>query len=193
MPLMLLFQVHKNFLPVFLIWLVWSEPIYYSIYLEIFVGTRTYRCCVALPVLNVGFLCVRLFVSLCFSCAFALCFWQTVEGRHTVSHLLYRGFLSFGRRASAVNLPPRHSLKVVCLVERVTKRYIWWAADYHQRLIYSTIPLLHLFLSPLCCILVRFCVNQMSVWATIPILVLNLNLALIALPPPLTPPVSLSE
>lgn len=81
MPLMLLFQVHKNFLPVFLIWLVWSEPIYYSIYLEIFVGTRTYRCCVALPVLNVGFLCVRLFVSLCFSCAFALCFWHVKLGK----------------------------------------------------------------------------------------------------------------
>lgn len=65
MPLMLLFQVHENFLPVFLVWFVRSEPMYYSIYLEIFVGTRTYKCCVALPVLNVGFLCVGLFVSLC--------------------------------------------------------------------------------------------------------------------------------
>lgn len=51
MPLMLLFQVHKNSPPVFLFWFVWSEPIYYSIYLEIFVATRI--CCVALPVLNV--------------------------------------------------------------------------------------------------------------------------------------------
>lgn len=93
---MLLFQVHKSFLP-----LVFSRfgsfrsgPVYSSIYLEIFVGARTCKCRVALPVLNVGFLCVGLFVSLCFSCAFSplFCFFfcfltcQTVEGRHTVSH-----------------------------------------------------------------------------------------------------------
>lgn len=76
-----------------LVRLVWTA-IYYSIYPEIFVGTRTYKCCVALPVLNVRFLCVRLFVSLCFSCDFTLCFLtcQTVAGRHNVSHLLYCGF-----------------------------------------------------------------------------------------------------
>lgn len=48
----------------------------------------------------------------------------TVEGRHTVSHLLFCGSLSFGRRVSAVNQPPRPSLGVVCLVERVTMRYM---------------------------------------------------------------------
>lgn len=70
------FRYIRTSSPILLVWFVWSEPIYYSIYLEIFVGTRTYKCCVALPVLNVGFLCVGLFVSLCFSCAFALCFWH---------------------------------------------------------------------------------------------------------------------
>lgn len=188
MPLMLLFQVHDSFLPVFLVWFVWSEPIYYSIYLEIFVGTRTYKCCVALPVLNVRFLCVGLFVSLCCSCAFRplLSTCQTVEGRHAVSHLLCCGFLSFGGQVSAVNLPPRPPLRVVCLVERVTMRNV--VSDRLWRdLTYSTIPLLCVFLSPVCCNLVRFCVNQMSVWAKITIPVFTLNLALIALPPPLTP------
>lgn len=124
MSLLLLFQVHKKFLPVFLVWFVRSEPIYYSIYLEIFVCTRTCKC-VALLV----FKC-RIFVRqvVCFFVLF-MCFHpllltcQTVEGRHTVSRLLYCGFLSFGRLVSAVNMPPCLSLRVVCLVERVTKRY----------------------------------------------------------------------
>lgn len=77
------------------------------------------------------FLNVRFFVCqvVCFFVLF-MCFHplllkcQTVEGRHTVSHLLYCGFLSFGRQVSAVNLPPCLSLRVVCLVERVTMRYM---------------------------------------------------------------------
>lgn len=102
MPLMLLFQVHKKFLPVFLVQFVRSESIYYSIYLEIFVGTRTYKCGVALPVLNVRFMCVRLFFVLlmCFHPLLLTC--QTVEGGHSVRHLLYCGDLSFGRQVSAV-------------------------------------------------------------------------------------------
>lgn len=71
-----------------------------------------------------------------------------------------------------------------CLAERAATRYISWVTDYHGRLTYSTVPLLCLFLSPVCCILVRFSVNQMSVWAKIPT---PLNLALITLPPPLAP------
>lgn len=119
MPLMLLFQVHKKFFPVFLVWFVRSEPIYYSIYLEIFVGTRTYKCCVALPVLNVRFLCVRLFVFFVLFMFFhpLLLTCQTVEGRHSVKHLPYCGVLRFGMQVSAVNLPPLLSpfLRVVCL------------------------------------------------------------------------------
>ncbi len=186
MPLMLLFQVHKNFLPVFLVWFVRSEPIYYSIYLEIFVGTRTYRCCVALPVLNVRFLCVRLFVC-AFHVLFALCFLTcpTVEGRHTVSHLLYCGSLSFGRRVPAENRPSRPSLGVVCLVERVRMRYMV-SDGLSQYITNSTIPLLRLLLLPVCCILLIRCLPEPKSQYT-------LNFAQLALPPPLTPPVSLSE
>lgn len=128
-PLMLLFQVHKSFLP-----LVFSRfgsfrsgPVYSSIYLEIFVGARTCKCRVALPVLNVGFLCVGLFVSLCFSCAFSplFCFFfcfltcQTVEGRHTVSHftVLWGVFwASGGRFCCSEPASPTFFLRVVCLV-----------------------------------------------------------------------------
>jgi len=53
--MMLLFQILTVFLPVFLVWFIQSEPIYYSIYLEVFVGMRTnnLNCCVPLPVLSV--------------------------------------------------------------------------------------------------------------------------------------------
>lgn len=99
---------------------------------------------------------------------------QTVEGRHTVSHLLYRGgVLSFGKQVfSAANLPPRPSQSgLPCgegdneIFDRVT--------DYHQRSTYSTIPLLRLFL-----VLYphEVCVNKMSLFAV--------NLSLIAQPPP---------
>lgn len=127
MPLMLLFQVHKKFLPVFLVWFVRSEPIYYSIYLEIFVGTRTCKCCVALPVFKRRiFVCqvVCLFVLfMCFQPLLSTC--QTVEGRHTVSRFLCCGVFELweaGFCSEPASLWP--SLRVVCLVERVTKRYM---------------------------------------------------------------------
>lgn len=49
------------------------------------------------------FVVVVLFLVFCFLTC------QTVEGRHTVSHLLYRGVFSELREAgfAAVNLPPR--------------------------------------------------------------------------------------
>lgn len=83
-----------------LVYFIWSETIYYSIYLEIFVGRRTYKCCVALPVLNIGFMCVLLFVSLCFSRASIFCFLtcRTVEGKRTVSPSLCCGCLRFGKQ-----------------------------------------------------------------------------------------------
>lgn len=185
MPLMLLFQVHKELLPIFLVWFILSEPIYYSIYLEIFVGTRTCKCCVALLVLNVRLLCVRLFVSLCFSCAFypLLLICQHVEGRH---HLLYYGFLSFGRQVSAENLPPWPFLRLVCLVERVEIRY-----TTNDRLPWE-INLLPSHSSTLSChqcvvSMWGLCVDQMFAWAKIPIPLFTFNLTLMALPLPLTP------
>lgn len=171
----------------FLVWFVWSERIYYSIYLEIFVGTRTSKCCVALPVLNVRFLCVRLSVSLCFSCAFHPFAFDMSNCRgktYYMSHLLYCGFLSFGRQVSAVNLPPRPSLRVVCLVERMTMRYmVSERLSREINLLYHPTP--PPFLVPQCAV---------SLWGFVLIRCLSEpksqythNLALIALPPPLTP------
>lgn len=107
--------------------------------------------------LNVGFLCVRLFVSLCFSCASRLLRLppQTVEGRHSVSNLLYCGFLSFGREVSAVNLPPWPSLRVVCLVEGVTKRYMSDTLSREINLLYHPTPL-HFLVPSVLYVLVRF-------------------------------------
>lgn len=64
---------------------------------------------------------------------------------------------------------------------------IWGVTDYHERLTYSTIPLLRLFLVPSVLYPCEVCVNQISVWAKIPIPLFTLNLAPIALPPPLNP------
>lgn len=88
----------------------------------------------------------------------------TVEGRHTVSHLLYCGSLSFGRQVPAVNQPPRPSLGVVCLVERVTMRYMVSdrLSQYINLLYHPTTPP---FLVPS----VLYPVNQMSAWTKIPI------------------------
>lgn len=66
MQLMLLFQVHEKFLPVFFFSCLvsFAQNLYIIIlYLEIFVGKRTYRC-VALPVLN-RWICVCMCVCVC--------------------------------------------------------------------------------------------------------------------------------
>ena len=133
MPLMLLFQVHRSFpLSVFLFCFVFLVLVR-SVWTYIFFYISWDLCgCKNMQMLCRSacfkrFMCVRLFVSLCFSCAFSpffffffFAFWhcQTVEGRHTVSHLLYRGVFSGLREAgcAAVNLPPRPALRVVCLV-----------------------------------------------------------------------------
>lgn len=110
-------------------------------------------------------------LSMCFRPLLLTC--QTVEGRHTVSHLLYwwcfwalgGGFLQWTR------LPDLPSEWFA--LWRAWQWDNWRVTDYNERL---TTPLLRLFLSPECCILVRFCVNQMSVWAKIQIPVFSLSL-----------------
>lgn len=117
---------YENPSPFFLVWFVRSESIYYSIYLEIFVGTRTCKCCVALPVFKrqifVRHVVCFFVLFMCFHTLLLTC--QTVEGRYAVSRLLCCGFWGFGRQVSAASLPPSPSLRVVCLVERVTMRYV---------------------------------------------------------------------
>lgn len=200
-PLMLLFQVHKSFLP-----LVFSRfgsfrsgPVYSSIYLEIFVGARTCKCRVALPVLNVGFLCVGLFVSLCFSCAFSPPFFfvflfllfdmSNCRGKtYCKSFYCTVGcFLSFGRQVL---------LQWTCLPDLFSQSGlpcgggwqwdIWWVTDHRPP------PRPHL---SVCCIIVRLCVNQMSVWAIIPMPVFALDLPPYrpTSAPSSPPPVGLSE
>lgn len=102
----------------------------------------------------------------------------------------------------SLNLPPWPSPpRVVCLAERVMMSDdMWWVTDYHERLTYSTIPLLRLFLVPSVLYPREVCVNQMSAWAKIPVPLFAHSFALTTLPPPLTPspltplpPVSLSE
>lgn len=86
-----------------------SEPIYihiyiykyYSMYLEVSVGTMAYRCCVALACLDISVRHVVRSFSLCSSRAFAFFVPDTVEGGQNSKSLTTRRgffyFLCFGR------------------------------------------------------------------------------------------------
>lgn len=142
-PLMLLFQVHKSFLP-----LVFSRfgsfrsgPVYSSIYLEIFVGARTCKCRVALPVLNVGFLVCRVVcffvLFMCFFAPFLFLFllfdMSNCRGKtYCKSFYCTVGcFLSFGRQVL---------LQWTCLPDLFSQSGlpcgggwqwdIWWVTDH---------------------------------------------------------------
>lgn len=158
MPLMLLFQVHKKFLPVFLVWfiLVRSYILFYISW-DLCGYKNIQMLCRSACFKRWIYVCPVVCFFVLFTCSHHLlssC--QTVEGRHTVSHLLCRGgVLSLGKQVffSAANLPPQPSLRVVCLVERLTMRYLTeWQIITRDR---PTLPSLSsAFFS--CCILVRF-------------------------------------
>ena len=180
----------------FSFWFVRSGPIYSSIYLEIFVGARTCKCRVDFPFLKV--FCVSGFCFICdlhllfcyffYFSFFFFCFLTLSNCRgktHCKSFTVPWGvfWASGGRLCCSEPASP------TCPQSGLPcgggwQWDIWWVTDHR--------PPPH---PSVCCIIVRLCVNQMSVWATIPMPVFALNLPPIALPPPLPhpPPVGLSE
>ena len=203
MPLMLLFQVHRSFpLSVFLfcfVFLVLVRSVWTYIFFYIswdLCGCKNMQMSCRSACFK-RFMCVRLFVSLCFSCAFSpfffflfffFCFLTLSNCRgktHCKSFTVPWGvfWASGGRLCCSEPASPTcpHS-GLPC--GGGWQWDIWWVTDHR--------PPPH---PSVCCIIVRLCVNQMSVWATIPMPVFALNLPPIALPPPLPhpPPVGLSE
>lgn len=114
-----------------------SGPIYYSIYSEIFVGTRTCKCCVALPVLNVGFMWLFLCASHVLSSFALTC--KTVEVRqcHLLSCRVFElweaGLLQ--KTASAFLSECFYLEKKLAI--RDIRKGLWWEIE----LIYNPTPL----------------------------------------------------
>lgn len=167
-----------NVLPVFLFGFIWSEPIYYSVlYISRSLCVQEHTNVVSLCLFWPFEFCVSGHLFLCaFHVLLPFAFAQTVEGTHAVKSLILQWGKGF--QASAVNLPPWVSLSAICLVERVTKRYMGRLSQ-EINLCYDPTP--SPFLVRVGLLHTRFCASQ------IPAVVLN-----VALPPPLNPPVSLS-
>lgn len=156
MPLMLLFQVHKKFLPVFLVWFI-SVRSYILFYIswDLCGYKNIQMLCRSACFKRRIYVCPVVCFFVLFTCSHPLLLTcQTVEGRHTVSHLLYCGsFWALGGRFFSCSEPASLTCSqsgLPCgegdneIFDRVT--------DYHEISTYSTIPLLRLFLVPRCAV-----------------------------------------
>lgn len=187
MPLMLLFQVHKKFLPVFLVWFVWSEPLYIILYILRSLWVQEHTNVVSLCLFWTSDFCVSGCLFLCafhvispFAFDMSNCSGKTWCESLTVLWV----FLALGGRFLHWTCLPDLPSEWFAL-RRGWQWDIWWGTDYHERLTY-TIPLLCLFLVPNVPYPCEVCVYRISVWAKSPIPLFTLNLALIA-PTPSSP------